>query len=191
MYKILWQRKRDLDVHRMLISDTFIWHMQLGILVVVFIPKRTRFELPSLYCGGHFRKQMYSICKCFQGCYYAGRRKNVSSTVAVLTHLEATGRENTRPGQSGWLLAIAKMERGKENLERKYFSSVFLRFFFLSSFIIIRIAVSFFVKKYDMACTTANRLLFLINFLDVWVCFRGFWEITEPHVFLNKVFIWT
>ena len=28
-------------------------------------------------------------------------------------------------------------------------------------------AVSFFVKKYDMACTTANRLLFLINFLDV------------------------
>ena len=40
-----------------------------------------------------------------------------------------------------------------------------------------------------MACTTANRLLFLINFLDVKVCFRGFLEITEPHVFLNKVFI--
>ena len=50
----------------MFISDTFIWHMQrksrrihrlcsqnnLGILVclvVVFIPKRTRFELPYLY----------------------------------------------------------------------------------------------------------------------------------------------
>ena len=43
-----------------------------------------------------------------------------------------------------------------------------------------------------MACTTAiNRLLFLINFLDVWVCFRGFLAMTEPHVFLNIVFIWT
>ena len=43
-----------------------------------------------------------------------------------------------------------------------------------------------------MACTTAiNRLLFLINFLDVWLCFRGFLEMTEPHMFLNKVFIWT
>ena len=40
-----------------------------------------------------------------------------------------------------------------------------------------------------MACTTANHLLFLINFLDVKVCFRGFLEIAEPHVFLNKVFI--
>ena len=44
----------------------------LGILVVVFIPKRTRFELPFLCCGGHFRKQMYSICMCFQDYYYAG-----------------------------------------------------------------------------------------------------------------------
>ena len=69
----------------------------LGILVVVFIPKRTRFELPFICCGGHFRKQMYSICMCFQDYYYAGRRKNVSS-VAVLTDLEATGRENTRSG---------------------------------------------------------------------------------------------
>ena len=40
-----------------------------------------------------------------------------------------------------------------------------------------------------MACTTANHFLFLINFLDVKVCIRGFLEITEPHVFLNKVFI--
>ena len=40
-----------------------------------------------------------------------------------------------------------------------------------------------------MPCTTAKRLLFLINFLNVEVCFRGFLEITEPHVFLNKVFI--
>ena len=58
---------------------------------------------------------MFSICMCFQDYYYAGRRKNVSS-VAVLTDLEAT-----RPGQSGLLLAIVQMERGKENLERKYF----------------------------------------------------------------------
>ena len=29
----------------------------LGILVVVFIPKRTRFELPFICCGGHFRKE--------------------------------------------------------------------------------------------------------------------------------------
>ena len=56
----------------------------LGILVVVFIPKRTRLELPFICCGGHFRKQMYSICMCFQDYYYARRRKNVSS-VAVLT----------------------------------------------------------------------------------------------------------
>ena len=44
----------------------------LGILVVVFILKRTRFELPFLCCGGHFRKQMYSICMCFHNYYYAG-----------------------------------------------------------------------------------------------------------------------
>ena len=30
----------------------------LGILVVVFIPKRIRFELLFLCCGGHFRKQI-------------------------------------------------------------------------------------------------------------------------------------
>ena len=53
----------------------------LGILVVVFIPKRSRFELSFLCCGGHFRKQMYSICMCFQEFYQAGRRKNVSSRV--------------------------------------------------------------------------------------------------------------
>lgn len=51
----------------------------------------------------------------FQDYYYARRRKKVSS-VAVLTNLEAT-----RPGQSGLLLAIVQMERGKEKLERKYF----------------------------------------------------------------------
>ena len=44
----------------------------LGILVVIFIPKRIRFELPFLCCGGHFRKKMYSICMCFQDYYYAG-----------------------------------------------------------------------------------------------------------------------
>ena len=41
-------------------------------LVVEFIPKRTRFELQYLFCGGHFRKQMYSICMCFQDYYCAG-----------------------------------------------------------------------------------------------------------------------
>ena len=30
----------------------------LGILVVVFTPKRIRFEVPFLCCGGHFRKQI-------------------------------------------------------------------------------------------------------------------------------------
>ena len=49
----------------------------LGILVcpvVVLIPNRTTFELPYLcLCyGGHFRKQMYSICLCFQDYYYVG-----------------------------------------------------------------------------------------------------------------------
>ena len=44
----------------------------LGNLVVVFITKRTRFGLPSICCGGHFRKKMYSICMCFQDYYYAG-----------------------------------------------------------------------------------------------------------------------
>ena len=138
MRKILWQRKRNFlqniwmligCLSAMLSFGTCNGNRggftvcavknNLGILVVVFIPKRTRFELPFICCGGHFRKQMYSICMCFQDYYYAGRRKNVSS-VAVLTDLEATGRENTRPGQLAWLLAIFQMERGKESLERKY-----------------------------------------------------------------------
>ena len=50
-----------------------------------------------------------------------GDKKNVSS-VAVLTDLEATGRENMWPGQSGQLLAILQLERGKENLEKNIFS---------------------------------------------------------------------
>ena len=69
-----------------------------------------------------------------------------------------------------------------------FFVVVVVVVFFLSSsssFITIRIAVSFFVKKCDMACTIANRLLFLFNFLDLKVCFTGFLEITEPHVFLK------
>ena len=138
-YKILWQRKRNFlqniwmligCLSAMLLFGTCNGNRggftvctvknNLGILVVVFIPKRTRFELPLLCCGRQLRKQMCSICMCFQDYYYGGRRKNVSS-VAVLTDLEVTGRENTRPGQSGWLLAIVQIERGKENLERKYF----------------------------------------------------------------------
>ena len=65
----------------------------LGILVVVSIPKHTRFELPFICCGGHFRKQMYSICMCFQDYYYARRRKNVSSVV-VLTRDHKLPRSN-------------------------------------------------------------------------------------------------
>ena len=67
----------------------------LGILVVEFIPKRIRFELPFLCCGGHFRKQMYSLCMCFQDYYHARRRKNVSS-VAVLTHYLELPRSNRK-----------------------------------------------------------------------------------------------
>ena len=44
----------------------------LGTPVVLFMLKRTRFELLFLCCGDHFRKQMYSICMCFQDYYYAG-----------------------------------------------------------------------------------------------------------------------
>ena len=103
MNKVLWQRKRNfLQIIWMLIGclsamlsfgtcngnrggfTVCTFKNNLGILVVVFIPKRTRFELPFICCGGHFRKQMYSICMCFQDYYYARRRKNVSS-VAVLT----------------------------------------------------------------------------------------------------------
>ena len=83
----------------MLITEVFIWHMQgksrridrlcsqkyLGFLVVVFIPKRTRFELLFICCGDHFRKQMYSICMFFLRLLLRRAPKNVSS-VAVLTH---------------------------------------------------------------------------------------------------------
>ena len=139
----------------------------LGILVVVFIPKRTRLELPFICCGGHFTKQMYSICMFFQDYYYARRRKMCQallSSPATSNCLEATGRENTRLGQSGWLLAIVQME---------IFSQGSLFLHFLSSFIIIRIAVSFFVKKipYEVACTTANRSLFLI-LIKIFLMFR-------------------
>ena len=40
--------------------------INLGILVVVFILKRARFELPFLCCGGHFRKQM--LCRATKKC---------------------------------------------------------------------------------------------------------------------------
>ena len=50
--------------------DRQVWDLSLqSIYKVVFIPKGTRFELPFLFCGGHFRKQMYSICMCFQDYY--------------------------------------------------------------------------------------------------------------------------
>ena len=43
------------------------------------------------------------------------------SSPATSNRLEVTGRENMRLEQSGSLLTIVQMERGKQNLERKYF----------------------------------------------------------------------
>ena len=107
MYKVLWQRKRNFlqniwvligCLSAMLSFGTCNGNRggftvcavknNLGILVVVFIPKRTRFELPFICCGGHFRKQMYSICMCFQDYYYARRRKNLSSVAVPTRDLE-------------------------------------------------------------------------------------------------------
>ena len=94
MHKILWQRKRNFLQNIWMLVGCLSVMLSFGTcnrnrggftvcavknnlgtlvcLVVVFIPKRTRFELPYLCCGGHFRKQMYSICMCFQDYYYAG-----------------------------------------------------------------------------------------------------------------------
>ena len=91
MHKILWQRKRNFlqNIWMLIRCSSAMLSFgtcngnrrgftvcsvknNLGILVVVFIPKRIRFELPFLCCGGHFRKKMYSICMCFQDYYYAG-----------------------------------------------------------------------------------------------------------------------
>ena len=167
MHKVLWQRKRNLlqniwifigCLSEMLSFGTCNGNRggfticavknNLGIPVVVLISKRTRFELPLKCCGGHFRKQMYSTCMCLQDYYYARRRKNVSS-VAVLTRDLELPRSNrkrgTRLGQSGWFLAIVQMERGKENLGKIFLAKALCFCIFLSSFIIIRIAVSFFV----------------------------------------------
>ena len=107
MHKVLWQRKRNFlqniwmligCLSAMLSFGTCNGNRgeftvcavknNLGNLVVVFITKRTRFELPSICCGGHFRKQMYSICMCFQDYYYARRRKNVSSVAVLARDIE-------------------------------------------------------------------------------------------------------
>ena len=94
MHKVLWQRKRNFLQNIWMLIGCLSAMLSFGTcngnrggftvcavknnlgilvcLVVVFIPKRTRFELPYLCCGGHFRKQMYSICMCFQDYYYAG-----------------------------------------------------------------------------------------------------------------------
>ena len=132
----------------------------LGILVVVFISKRTRFELPFICCGGHFRKQMYSICICFQDYYYARHRKNVSSVAVLARDLELPRSNRKREYAARTVrLIVSYCSNGKRILKENIFSqgSVFLHF--LSSFIIIRIAVSL---PYDVACTTANRCSLLI-----------------------------
>ena len=75
MHKILWQRKRNFlqNIWRLIGCLSAMLSFctcngnrggftvcavknNLGILVVEFIPKRIRFELPFLCCGGHFRK---------------------------------------------------------------------------------------------------------------------------------------
>ena len=75
MHKILWQRKRNFlqNIWMLIRCSSAMLSFgtcngnrrgftvcavknNLGILVVVFIPKRIRFELPFLCCGGHFRK---------------------------------------------------------------------------------------------------------------------------------------
>ena len=75
MHKILWQRKRNSLQNIWMLNGCLsamlsfgtcngnhggftvsAVKINLGILVVVFILKRARFELPFLCCGGHFRK---------------------------------------------------------------------------------------------------------------------------------------
>ena len=76
----------------------------LGILVVVFIPKRARFELPFICRGGHF-KNKYKVSVCvFKTTIMQGAEKMYQallSSPATSKCLEATGRENTQLGQSG------------------------------------------------------------------------------------------
>ena len=105
MHKVLWQRTRNFlqniwmligCLSAMLSFGTCNGNRggftvcavknNLGILVVVFIPKRTRLELPFICCGGHFRKQMYISCMCFQDYYYARSRKNVPTIKRCCSH---------------------------------------------------------------------------------------------------------
>ena len=96
----------------------------LGILVVVFIPKCTRFEL-HLYVVEATLENKCTVSVCvFKTTIMQGTEKMyhaLLSSPVTSNCLEVTGRENMRLEQSGSLLAIVQMERGKQNLERKYF----------------------------------------------------------------------
>ena len=85
--KILWQQKRNFlhniwMVNRMLIyRGSFHRKSRIHRLCSQkFIPKRTRFELQFLCCGGHFSKQMNAFSR-LPSCSSKGRRKmNLKST---------------------------------------------------------------------------------------------------------------
>ena len=85
IHKILWQRKRNSLQNIWMLNGCLsamlsfgtcngnragftvsAVKINLGILVVVFILKRARFELPFLCCGGQFRKQM--LCRATKKC---------------------------------------------------------------------------------------------------------------------------
>ena len=164
----------------------------LGILV----PKRTRLELPFICFGGHFRKKnvlylyVFSrllLCnapkKCIKRCCPHPRPRTASK--------QQEERIRGLDTQAECELQF-KWKEVKRILKENIFSqgSVFLQF--LSSFIIIRIAVSFFVKKY--------RMIWLAQLPTVYCSLLIFWmfryaledfqkSLSHMHVFLNKVFI--
>ena len=151
----------------MFISDAFIWHMQRKSRRIHRLCSQKQFRYPGssihtethqieiafICCGGQFRKQMYSICRCFQDYYYVRRRKNVLS-VAVLTRdpearpRTASKQEEERIRCQADCQLLFKWKEVKRILKENIFSQGSVLLHFLSSFRITRIAVSFFGKKY-------------------------------------------
>ena len=155
----------------------------------VFVPKRTRLELPFLCYGFHFWE---SKCMYFQNYDYARSLKGTekmyqalpsSPNSKILKSNRFNG--NTPPGLS----LIVQMKRGKQDLKRVYF---YLRLYvvFLSLFKINRIAVSFFVKKYGLHDCQPFLVLCLI-FWRVRYTLEDFKKSLSSICFFNKVFIWT
>ena len=112
-----------------------------------------------------------------------GGRKYVSSD-AVLTDLEnikikqKQHEERIRRPDSDWLFKGKEVNRILE--EYIYIQRLCVVFLSLSK--INRITVSFFVKKIWLA-RLPTVYCSLFNFLEGKVCFRGFKEITELHLF--------